>query len=137
MKKMKISVEKSTLGKTVFVIAIFTLVNSYFYGHVPTTNDLQNLTVEIYPTSTPIKVGNHTVLQVLVYDEDLLPKEGINVHIKLVSGKETIHLKPVYLGNGLYETSVQFFQWGSWEGSIQINKGRQQFEEAISLTVEK
>lgn len=139
---MKITVEKSKKHMLLYVLAIasFMLFSSYLYGSLTTTADLKDLTVELYSVSTPVKMGEQTNLQVLVYDRDNLAREDVKVQIELLPENnigESIMEHFVHIENGLYETNVHFFQWGNWNAAVRVSHGSSQFVKHFKIFVER
>lgn len=139
---MKITVEKSKKHLLLYALAIasFMLFSSYLYGSLTTTADLKDLTVELYSVSTPVKMGEQTNLQVLVYDRDNLAREDVKVQIELLPENnigESITEHFVHIENGLYETNVHFFQWGNWDATVRVSHGSSQFVKNFKIFVEK
>lgn len=138
---MKIIVEKRKINTVLFILAIvlFIIVSINFYGSKMNTFDLDGLTVELYPLSTPIKIGDLTTFQVLIYNGEKLLEEDLNVHITVEPKKniaDTMERKLIHVEDILYETTLQLFQGGNWEAVVSIRKGGSFFEKKFDLFVE-
>jgi hypothetical protein len=137
---MRISLEKSKKNKLlVLLVTVFLMtVCLNLYVTSVNNNDLEDLKVELYSMRTPLKVGDRTTLQVLVYDKEKLAIEDVNVEIKLSNqGAGQLHEKFTHIENGLYETNIQFFHSGKWDGTVFVKKGNSLFEKKIQLFVER
>ncbi|QOY36520.1 hypothetical protein AWH56_002235 [Anaerobacillus isosaccharinicus] len=139
---MKITVEKSKKNMLLYALAIasFLIFSLYAYVSVTNTADLFDLNVEIFPVSTPVKMGDRTSLQVLVYDKDNLAREDVKVEIELFPENkigEPIKEHFVHIENGLYETNVQFFQWGNWDATVTVKNRNSQFVKNSKIFVQR
>lgn len=137
---MKILVEKTKVktAKIVLVAAFLMILLSSLYNVSNISLEpLTNVTVELHSKSSPIKQGDRTTLQVLVYDKDFLPIENVTIQIHLKNSGETIEEKMLYLENGLYQSTVQFFSNGIWDATLYITKGNNKIVKKFSVNVEK
>ncbi|MFN7249397.1 MAG: FixH family protein [Anaerobacillus sp.] len=137
---MRILLEKSKKNKLVvlFVIVFLITVSINLYVTSVNINELEALEVELHSLRTPLKVGDRTTLQVLVYDRGNLAREDVNVEIKLSNqGTARLHEKFTHIENGLYETNIQFFHGGTWDGTVFVKKGNSLFKKNFKLFVER
>ncbi len=138
---MKVLVEKVTTRKLlILLIAIIFVASATNYIFTSIAYDLEDLTVELYSKSTPIKQGDRTVFQVLVYDSTNSPIEDVSVEIEFSSSSlktEVMKHKLVHVENGLYEVDMQFFHQGNWKATVLISKGYGRITEPFELFVEK
>ncbi|MCT8139365.1 hypothetical protein H1D32_17615 [Anaerobacillus sp. CMMVII] len=139
---MKIQVDKVKINKKIVFIAslFFMFFSFYLFGDLTNTSTIEGLKVELYPLSTPLKVGDRSVLQVLVFDEQLQARKDLNVEITLLASNAVGHQieqKLAHVENGLYETNVQFFHSGNWEALVNVSKGSFVYEKKFQLFVER
>ncbi|WP_161568245.1 FixH family protein [Anaerobacillus alkaliphilus] len=138
---MKVIVEKNTIIKSILIIvAAFFILSAANYYFTSQIDHLEDLTVELHSKNPPIKQGDRTIFQVLVYDKNHTPVENVKVEIKLTSKlykTETLNRKFVHIEDGLYETDLQFFHHGEWEVAILLKKGLSKISKPFDLLVEK
>lgn len=101
-------------------------------------DQIEHVSLELYPMETPIYIGDRTVLQVIIYDKKGLPLEQAKVTISLSHlGKEEMNFSLQAIENGLYESEFRFNEWGNWEAIVHVKKGAQTLKKEFSLYVNK
>lgn len=138
---MKVTIEKRSKRRqnlmmlilgTLLVVAVINLNDNL------SNKSFNNLNVMLYSTNMPIKVGNSTTLQVLVYDEIEGAINDAKLSISLMEGykiAEPVKKKLLFVENGLYETEVRFLKTGSWEAVIEVRVGKHHQEKKLPLYV--
>lgn len=135
---MEIFIEKVKEKKrhvALLIVASCIPVLFFITTYLPSGEKLDQMTIEFYPTKSPITTGDRIGIQVILYN-DHVPVEGATVKVQLQNENEfirPIEQKLSYFGNGLYETELQLLYWGKWNVDVEVKQGREVRSENFQL----